>query len=463
MEKQTDRLALNYFESVYNRVYNTENNKTLFNSFVPDGWLYDEDNHNLLIIENKQSVSQEKEAKQQLQKYINTVCLQGKQPLNIYCMFCSGVNQELFTVKYYNESLQPMKEQVVINTFKQSDKNKVMVNGHYLSNAKPCITPQQIHNMLVKNFHYAKPNELYDILLIILLSFTCDDTKQYYKYNSQQVDKVFIDILCQNALDTLGKQYEKYTETIKHTEFNNVFNTCKTIYEAYNTNYNIIGSLLDQFKKYKQDYTTNKNEVWTEKDIAVLMFNEVKPLCNHLVNKLGYINVFDPCVGGGNLLKPFINEFNNKVKLYGCDILKHYTMLNKLELLINNIQGEFYNVDYMEINNKDLPQNVITICNPPYSKNISKYEAIEFLAKSSSHSLMCCYVFPKSQLYKQNNVIQAAKTTLLNNHYVIKILNIGEIFKNVKTGDITIIITVSKRLYRNTSKRTLLYGRIFLS
>lgn len=57
MEKQTDRLALNYFEKVYNRIYNTENNKTLFNSLIPDDWLYDEDNHNLLIIENKQSVS----------------------------------------------------------------------------------------------------------------------------------------------------------------------------------------------------------------------------------------------------------------------------------------------------------------------------------------------------------------------------------------------------------------------
>ena len=410
-EKITDHLALNYFESVYNRVYNTENNKTLFNSLIPDGWLYDEDNNNLLIIENKQSVQQEKEAKQQLQKYINVVCSQGKQHLNIYCMFCSGITQEEFTIKYYDERLQPINEQVVINTFKQQDKNKI------------CISPQQIHNMLVKNFHYEKPNELYDLLLIILLSFTDKQLVQYYTKKTYEVDKLFITMLCQNVLDTLGKQYEKYTEAIKHTEFTNVFNTCKTIYEAYNTNYNIVGSLLNQFKKYKQDYTTNKNEVWTEKDIATLMFNEVKSLCNYLVNKFGYINVFDPCVGGGNLLKPFINEFNNKVKLYGCDILKHYTMLNKLELLINNIQGDFYNVDYMEINNKDLPRNVITICNPPYSKNISKYEAIEFLAKSSTHSLMCCYIFPINQLKKPT--CKQFRDIILSNHDVIKVLKMG--------------------------------------
>lgn len=48
--------------------------------------------------------------------------------------------------------------------------------------------------------------------------------------------------------------------------------------------------------------------------------------------------------------------------------------------------------------------------------------------------------------------MQNARTTLLNNHYIVKILNIGEIFKNVKTGDITIIITISKKLYRNIPK-----------
>ena len=446
MEKQTDRLALNYFESVYNRVYHTENNKELFGSLIPDGWLYDEDN--LLIIENKQSVQQEKEAKQQLEKYI-TVAKQCEDINSIYCMFCSGTSQEEFTIKYYNDCLQPIKEQEVVKVFKRQAKTN------------SSISPQQIHNMLVKNFHYEKPNELYDVLLIVLLSFTDKQLVQYYNITNHdefdKVDKQFVNILCQNVLDTLGKQYEKYTEAIKHTEFTNVFNTCKTIYEAYNTNYNIVGSLLDQFKKYKQDYTTNKNEVWTDKDIATLMFNEVKPLCNYLVNKFGYINVFDPCVGGGNLLKPFINEYNNKVKLYGCDILKHYTMLNKLELLINNIQGEFYNVDYMEINNKDLPQNVITICNPPYSKNISKYEAIEFLAKSSSHSLMCCYIFPLSQLKK--SICKQYRNAILTNHDVIKVLKMGsKLFYTstgfIGTGDIAIVITMKKT---TKPKLTLIY------
>ena len=437
-EKQTDYLAMMYFENVYNRIYNTENNKTLFNTLVPDGWLYDEDNHNLLIIENKQCITQEKAAMQQLQKYI-TVAKQHSDINDIYCMFCSGTTQEEFTVKYYNECLQPINEQSVVRLFKQQSMNK------------PIISPQQIHNMLVKNFHYDKPNELYDILLIIMLSFTDERLTQYYNITNHdefdKIDKQFVNILCQNAVDILGKQYEKYTDAIKHTEFTNVFNTCKTIYEAYNDNYNIVGSLLDQFKKYKQDYTTNKNEVWTDKDIAMLMFNEVKPFCNYLVNKFGYINVFDPCVGGGNLLKPFINEYNNRVNLYGCDILKHYTMLNKLEILINNIQGEFYNGDFMTIDGNVLPRNVITICNPPYSKSISKYESIGFLAKSSQHSLLCCYIFPLSQLRKP--ACKQYRDTIVSNHDVIKVLKMGsKLFYTsigfVGTGDIAIVITMKK-------------------
>ena len=254
-------------------------------------------------------------------------------------------------------------------------------------------------------------------------------------------------MLCQNVLDTLGKQYEKYIEVIKHTDFNNVFTTCKTLYETYKNNNTILGSLLKQFKKYKQDYTTNKNEIWTENDVVNIMFNEIKPFCDKLVNKFGHVSVFDPCVGGGNLLKPFIHEYEDKCVLQGCDILKHYIMLNNLELIINNIKGKFINIDYMEQDTKQLQTN-ITICNPPYSKSISKYEAIEFLAKSTRHSLLCCYIFPKSQLYKQNNILNRVRQEMLNNHYIMKVLNIGEIFKNVKTNDITIVITMSKKLFK---------------
>ena len=132
-------------------------------------------------------------------------------------------------------------------------------------------------------------------------------------------------------------------------------------------------------------------------------------------------------------------------------------MLNKLELLINNIHGEFYNVDYMEINNANLPQNVITICNPPYSKNISKYEAIEFLAKSSTHSLMCCYIFPLSQLRKP--ACKQYRDTILSNHDVIKVLKMGSKLFYTSTGfigtcDIAIIITMKKT---TKPKQTLIY------
>ena len=283
--------------------------------------------------------------------------------------------------------------------------------------------------MLVKNFHFDKPCELYDLLLIIVLTIT---------------DEQFVDILCNNTIDVLGK----YIDVIKHTEFTNVFNICLTIYNAYINDSNILSNLLEQFRKYKQHDITDKNEIWTEKDIVEIMFNEIKQLCNHVVNKYGYINVFDPCVGGGNLIKPFINMYKHKTNIYGCDILKHYIMLNKLELLINNIHGEFFHDDYMNIPNKDLPQNCITICNPPYSKRISNHHAIEFHAKSTQHSLLCCYIYPISQLSKP--ICKQYRDIILSKHDVIKVLKMGnKLFYNptgfVGTGDISIVITICKQ------------------
>ena len=70
-EKNTDRLFLNLWKEIFNKVYKTDNNKLLFDTKIPDG--YDIIDNNLFIIENKKLNKDLKKAKQQLIKYYNIV------------------------------------------------------------------------------------------------------------------------------------------------------------------------------------------------------------------------------------------------------------------------------------------------------------------------------------------------------------------------------------------------------
>ena len=115
-EKLTDRLALNYFEHVYNRVYHTEHNKELFDTVNPDGWLYID--NNLLIIENKQHSNQRNEALNQLNRYVD-IAKKNTSLINIYCMFCYGTTYDEFTIECYDDNLQLINQQTVFNIFKQ--------------------------------------------------------------------------------------------------------------------------------------------------------------------------------------------------------------------------------------------------------------------------------------------------------------------------------------------------------
>ena len=111
-----------------------------------------------------------------------------------------------------------------------------------------------------------------------------------------------------------------------------------------------------------------------------------------------------------------------------------------------------YANDYFDIDSDKLKCNVL-ICNPPYSKNLSKKDYLKFVNKSLEHYKYCCYIIPKNKFITEKKEFEK----LLTNHTLIKIINIGEIFKHVaSTGDIIIFIAVKKKIgyqneiYRNT-------------
>jgi len=99
-EKNTDRLFLNYWEKIFGRIYNTNNNKKLFNNLVPDG--YNIINNNLFIIENKKEYKDKINAKKQLIKYYNIVIEKDEYNFNeIYLIFGYGDNENNFNYEIF--------------------------------------------------------------------------------------------------------------------------------------------------------------------------------------------------------------------------------------------------------------------------------------------------------------------------------------------------------------------------
>ena len=66
------------------------------------------------------------------------------------------------------------------------------------------------------------------------------------------------------------------------------------------------------------------------------MFNELNKIISS--DKISHeITICDPCIGGGNLLKPFIEKYDN-LNIKGCEINKYLAMNTKIELIINGIE-----------------------------------------------------------------------------------------------------------------------------
>ena len=329
-EKHTERITQNYLIKLLNiKEYNTTGNKQIFKKYIPDGWL--QNDNNLLIIENKPSDKQFSEGIEQLIKYCKIV-KQNKdnEKYNIFCILSIGITEEEHKIYYfkYNEEKENLKK------WKEEQIKEIFANTVKTYNC------QSIHNMFVQNFHFDNSEELHDMITVIISSFANDDLKQYYNMKDEMVTQEFITLLTENAKDLLGNGYNKYLKIIQETEFRNAFKTCKTIYDAYKQDPHVIANLFQQFKKYNKTCFA-KNEVWTEPEICKIMFNELDNIIKNDLHKNNNdkLTICDPCMGGGNLLNDFINNYSN-LTIKGCDVNKRLLMNNRLELIIKGFETD---------------------------------------------------------------------------------------------------------------------------
>ena len=425
-EKNTEHIGSKYLCNLLNiDNYSTSGNRKLFQNKIPDGWILKD--NNLLIIEYKSHSKDKQSGYEQLLNYCKLSKINNN--LNIYCFLGIGTESQNFEKYFYKFN----------DEFYTTTENEIR---KIFSDIKQTYSTQHIHDILVSNFHFDRAEELHDVLTIIVSSFVSKKIVEYYTIKDKMITKEFIDLLINNARSMLGSGYERYLVAIEYTEFENAFKICQCIYNSYKSDPRIISKLFQQFKKYNK-YSLSKNEVWTEPEIAKIMFHEL----SKLIDITKPIIISDPCVGGGNLLIPFM-ENCSKILIKCCDKNKRLVMNLKLYLIVNGYDCDFIFKD----NYFDIDVNLLTsdcsIVNPPYTKKISKHDCLEFVNRTLTHSKYCSYIIPKNKLLTERKELER----LIENHSIISIIELGEIFKSVaSTGDI-IILTCSSNKTNDKTK-----------
>lgn len=101
----------------------------------------------------------------------------------------------------------------------------------------------------------------------------------------------------------------------------------------------LVSALTEQFKTYLADESL-KNQVWTPYYVCDLMYGLMKQYTS------SEFNLLDPCIGGNNLIKPFISNSNLK-HVYGCEYEKIMYQYSSIDLILNKIDSTIYYEDLM--------------------------------------------------------------------------------------------------------------------
>ena len=135
-----------------------------------------------------------------------------------------------------------------------------------------------------------------------------------------------------------------------------------------------------------------KGQFFTPKETALEMFRRSVPYL-----KEQNLNILDPCVGHGSLIKPFLNKFN-KSKYICFDIEKGFLEKSKKYLKKEVKNYKLYNEDYI-LNQSYNNKIDFVIINPPYVRQ----EWIE-KSKKDKYKAICIDYF-KQNISSQSNLM----------------------------------------------------------
>ena len=299
------------------------------------------------------------------------------------------------------------------------------------------ITKESVLDMVRNVLHLENDDDIENILKLIISSFTDEYSSVMYKYSPRSYGhKEFRENLKSAAIHLLGDETDELIKIIRKGEYSSVFKLCKTIYKAYKQDNHFVANLFREHIEWEPLEKPKKCE-WVEPEIASIMFTEMdKIIKNDLkMSTDAKFSVCDPCMGSGELITYYMETYPN-VAIHGCDT-DRITMMNmKMNLMLKGygISG-LHNENYLNVNNKELTSD-ITICNPPYGRNTIKGGCLQYLVKALQHSKYVCFIIPKCKL----NIEKKEFTEIMNYNTILKIINIGDIYKNGNPNSEIIIL-----------------------
>ena len=299
------------------------------------------------------------------------------------------------------------------------------------------ITPESVLDMVRNTFHLENEDDVENILKLIVSSFTDEYCSVMYKYSpSSYGHKEFRENIRSAAIHLLGKETDDLIKVLRKGEYSPVFKLCKTIHKAYKQDNHFVVNLFREPIIWEPIEKPKKCE-WVEPEIANIMFTEFdKVIKNDLkMSTDDKFSICDPCMGSGELIKYYVKNYPN-ASIHGCDD-DRITMMNmKMDLMLKGYDISFlHNENYLKVKNNELTSD-ITICNPPYGRNTIKGGCLQYLVKALQHSKYVCFIIPKCKF----NIEKKEFTEIVNYNTILKIINIGDIYKNGNPNNEIIIL-----------------------
>lgn len=149
-----------------------------------------------------------------------------------------------------------------------------------------------------------------------------------------------------------------------------------------------------------------------------------------------YKTVYDPCIGMGGMISPFLCQHKNNVEIYGQEINKDTLKFTKLDLVMQGYNSHLAIGDTLENDAfKNLKVDCV-LCNPPFNLKTKKYqnanyEWLKLCVNKISKEGIVIAILPGTALVNPN-YIEDRKTLVKNN--VSQIVNLPiDSFNGVKT------------------------------
>lgn len=332
---------------------------------------------------------------------------------------------------------------------------------------------QSIHNFIVRNFgdnitsyEYSKP--MYLCSLLILCKSNTNIVEEFYKkpntlelYKDTTRGKLFFKYMME-TLDEYAAKYKVLLEMKKSLKL--IFDKCnnadyskdtifalvelgKDIYNKIESGENyVIQDLFDQFFKYigKGDM---KNSEWTPAHTASIM-TELINIYPDILSEC--INVLEPCIGAGNLVNALRINMKNNFKITGYEVKELPSNIATIDSIVTNSYNEILITDFIT---KVIPEETtydLTITNPPFTRNISGYEALHFVIKSMLYSKHGIFILPSSQLKTQSPTISILGREILENF--AKIIEMNSMFVDKKSEATSMLKTFSTQFQKEWKK-----------